>query len=255
MSAARAVTATVALLALGSTCHAQSLEQRIRAMKDATVRLTFATRPGVCGSGDAGITFRRDTPADWTRDCEPGPAHVTIRVAGGEATEITTRVGGRWVPRGDVTDLGAVPARDAAQLFLALARRNSGAAEDAVFPATIADSAEVWPGLLKLARDPAARTDARQAAVFWVGQEAAVAATRGLGEVVGDLAVDREVRESAVFALAQRPADEGVPVLIQVARTSDDPGLRKSAIFWLGQSGDSRALAYFEEVLGRGPGR
>lgn len=254
MRAAGAVAATVALLALGSACHAQSLEQRVLGTKDATVRLTFATRPGVCGTGGVNITFRTDDAADWTRDCEPGPAHVTIRVAGGEATEITTRVGGRWLARGDVTDLGAVPARDAAQLFLSLARRNSGAAEDAVFPAIIADSAEVWPGLLKLARDPAARTDARKAAVFWVGQEAADAATRGLREVVGDAAVDREVRESAVFALSQRPGDEGVPALIQVARTSDDPTLRKRAIFWLGQSGDPRALAYFEEVLVRDTG-
>jgi len=66
---------------------------------------------------------------------------------------------------------------------------------------------------------------------------------------VGDDAIEREVRESAVFALSQRPKDEAVPALLQVARTSRDPALRKRAIFWLGQTDDARALAYFEDVL------
>ena len=254
-SALAAITALGIAAGVPGRVQAQSLEQRVFAKKDATVRLTYATREGVCGNGANNISIRDSDPGDWTSDCEPGPAHVTIQVSGGELSDIKTRVGGRWVARSDVTDLGAVPAREAAQLFLSLARRNSGVAEQAVFPAIIADSAEVWPGLMALAKDPMARMDARKSAVFWVGQEAASAATRGLTEVVGDKAVDREVRESAVFALSQRPNKEGVPALLAVARTSDDPKLRKSAIFWLGQTEDPRALAYFEEVLSRAPGR
>jgi len=57
------------------------------------------------------------------------------------------------------------------------------------------------------------------------------------------------VRESAAFALSQRPHDEGVPALIRIARENPDPELRKKAIFWLGQSDDPRALALFEELL------
>lgn len=234
---------------------AQSLEQRVLAKRDATVRLTFATRPGVCGRGENTISFNDRDKGDWTSDCEQGPAHVTVSVQGGQVTDIRTRVGGKWVARNDVVDLGAVPAGDAARMFLALARRPDPAAEEAVFPAMIADSAEVWPGMLALAKDKGARTDARKSAVFWVGQAAATAATKGLSDVVGDQAVDREVRESAVFALSQRPREEAVPALIAVAEKSDDPKLRKSAIFWLGQTEDPRALAYFEEVLTRGGGR
>jgi HEAT repeat protein len=52
-----------------------------------------------------------------------------------------------------------------------------------------------------------------------------------------------------VFALSQRPRDEGVPALIRIARENPDPELRKKAIFWLGQSDDPRALALFEELL------
>ena len=52
-----------------------------------------------------------------------------------------------------------------------------------------------------------------------------------------------------MFALSQRPAEEGVPALIRIARTHRHPELRKQALFWLGQSEDPRALSLFEEIL------
>jgi HEAT repeat protein len=60
---------------------------------------------------------------------------------------------------------------------------------------------------------------------------------------------DAEVRKHAVFAMSQLPPDQGVPTLIVLARTHKDREVRKQAMFWLGQSGDPRALALFEEVL------
>jgi hypothetical protein len=42
---------------------------------------------------------------------------------------------------------------------------------------------------------------------------------------------------------------EGVPALLRIARSNPDPELRKTALFWLGQSEDPRALALFEEIL------
>jgi hypothetical protein len=248
--------ALAALLALAApaTLAAQSLEQRVLAVRDGTVRLAYATKPGVCASGDGGVTIRSDARDGWEGTCEPGPAHVALRLRGGRVAGISTHVGGRWTPASDVVDLGTVPAAEATKLFLALARRDDAGAKDAVFPALIAEGADPWRELLSLARDGRVRTDARKAAVFWVSQEAGAAATRGLADLVGDDAMDRDVRESAVFALSQRPAGEGVPALLEVARSSDDPKLRKSAIFWLGQSEDPRALAYFEQVLAK-PGR
>jgi len=87
--------------------------------------------------------------------------------------------------------------------------------------------------------------------VFWLGQAAGDAATRGLTDLVDDTSVAVEVKESAVFALSQRPRDEGVPALIRIARTHRNPELRRKAIFWLGQSEDPRALALFEELLAK----
>ncbi|HEY7545374.1 MAG TPA: HEAT repeat domain-containing protein [Blastocatellia bacterium] len=49
--------------------------------------------------------------------------------------------------------------------------------------------------------------------------------------------------------MSQRPKDEAVPLLIKIARTHSKPEVRKQAIFWLGQTGDERALEFFKEIL------
>jgi HEAT repeat protein len=91
--------------------------------------------------------------------------------------------------------------------------------------------------------------ETRRQAIFWLGQAAGAAALRGLDSIASDKSGEIEIRKQAVFALSQRPADESVPVLIRIARTSPHREVRKSALFWLGQSGDPRALALFEELL------
>ncbi len=244
----------------------QPLDRRVAAAPDGIVRLSFAARPNVCGDGRGSISMacddgscghytvsvgRRDRD-EVEYDCDSGPVRVSLRVAGGRVTNVRTYVGGRWrATSGDgVTDLGTVGAREAAAYFLALATKESGAGgEHAVFPAILADSVTVWPDLLRIAKDGRVSRRARRQAVFWLGQAAGQAATRGLTELVDDRAADRDVREQAVFALSQRPHDEGVPALIRIARENADPELRKKAIFWLGQSDDPRALALFEELL------
>ncbi len=243
----------------------QPLDRRIAAAPDGIVRLTFAARPNVCGNGRGSVSMdcedgncgrytvnvgNRDR-SDVEYDCDPGPVRVSLRVSGGHVTSLRTYVGGRWRTATDgVTDLGTVGAREAAAYFLALVTKESGAgAENAVFPAILADSVTVWPDLLRIARDGRVSRGARRQSVFWLGQAAGEAATRGLTDLVDDRSTDRDVREQAVFALSQRPHDEGVPALIRIAKENPDPELRRKAIFWLGQSDDPRALALFEELL------
>jgi HEAT repeat protein len=60
---------------------------------------------------------------------------------------------------------------------------------------------------------------------------------------------DTDVKKRAVFAPSRMPKDEGVPRLIEVAKANKNPAVRKQAMFWLGQSNDPRALAFFEQVL------
>lgn len=254
----------LAVLALGlsSSLGAQSLADRIERVRDGTVRLTYASRPGLCGDGE---TFIRDMVRDnymtmessssrrgWrSRPCEEGPARVAIFLDGGMITRAKLYVGGEWRAGEGVTDLGLVAAARAAEAFISLAERHRRA-DGLIFAATAADSSEVWPDLLRLAKNDRAPSSSRKNAVFWLSQYAGDAATRGLTELVDDDTEDREVREQAVFALSQLPRDQGVPVLIRVARTNRDPGIRRKALFWLGQSDDPRVLRLFEEILTRG---
>jgi hypothetical protein len=261
-------TLVVFAAALGAAVPAagQTLAQRVARAPDGTVRLTYAAREGVCGNGAGNISFdcaggacghrRITTNSDWDDDgpcpCDSGPVRLALEVARGRVTRLRAYVGGHWrAAAAGVTDLGVVPAAEAAHYLLDLARADGSAARDAVFPATLADSVNVWPDLVRLARDAAAPRRTREQAVFWLGQAAGEAAVKDLTALVGDDALDRDVREHAVFALSQLPKDVGVPALLQVARTNRDPEVRRKAFFWLGQTGDPRAIALFEEILTR----
>ena len=226
----------------------QSIADRVSSVRDGQVRMSFTAREDVCGNG-RNISTHRDSD-DWESWCQPGPVRVAISVRSREIVDIDTYVGGRWRARDHVTDLGMVPASDAAAYLLSLAQSERGkASKEAMFPATLADSAVVWPQLLEIAKNAERPRDTRKSAVFWLGQAAGEAATEGLGEIVYDDSGDGEVRESAIFALSQLDDDAGVPILIDIVRDHPDPNLKKKAIFWLGQSGDPRAVALFEELL------
>ena len=89
----------------------------------------------------------------------------------------------------------------------------------------------------------------RGQALFWLAQKAQQkVAQQAISDAIAN-DPETEVKKKAVFALTQMPGGEGVPLLIQVARTNRNPEVRKQAIFWLGQSKDERALAFIEEVL------
>ncbi len=93
--------------------------------------------------------------------------------------------------------------------------------------------------------------EARKQAMFWLGHKAGERALGVLKDAVEAPDGDTEVQKQAVFVLSRRPKDEAVPLLIKVARTHPKPEVRKDAIFWLGRTGDERALAFFEEILGK----
>lgn len=258
--------ALVAATTVIGTARAQSIASRIRDAKDGEVRLAFAAREGICGDGRTYIRDRSRGPGNYitmnnwdgnkgwrNRPCDDGPVRVALRVRGGELRSARTYVGGEWPDPGPgVTDLGTLSAKTAALGLIELARTSpSSNGEDVIFPATIADSFTAWPPLLALAKDRSVNRSSRKQAIFWISQAAGDKAAEGLSELVSDEDEDREVRDQAVFALSQLPKDEGIPILVRVARSNKDPQIRKKAMFWLGQSDDPRALALFEEILSR----
>jgi hypothetical protein len=254
----------LALATLAGAASAQPIAERVAAAADGEVRFHFASRPGVCGDGVRMIRLGSSTyfgsvefrgGAIVERDpCLPGPVRVALTVRRGEVESLRTTVGverGR-APAGRLTDLGAVPVSEATAYLLDLAERGEGrAASRAVLPAALADSVEIWPRLLRVARAERRPKGVRDEAMLWLSRAAANAV--GVPDSVLDEPGDEseDVREHAVFALSQLDDDAGVPELITIARTHESPRIRAKALFWLGQSGDRRALDLFEELLGR----
>lgn len=254
---------TLTLLALlAAPLGAQSLAERVRRLDDGTAEFRFAAREGVCGDGAGMIGIGRNTQIindgegygrNWRRECLPGPVRVRLTMRGGDVQNLRASVGEPRRADEPDADLGTVPAAEAARFLLELAERGGSGrvADRAILPAVLADSAKTWPQLLRLARDDSRPKNLRTNAAHWLGRQAAAAAsgTDLLAEDDDSDDDDTSVRTSAVFALSQMPREEGVPPLINVARTNRDPHVRRAALFWLGQSLDPRALDLFEEIL------
>ncbi len=247
------VLAVAALLGAALPVRAQSLAERIHQTKNGEVWVGFATRPDVCGDGagmiQSGEHGMRTEGNSWGRPCVHGPARVSFRMTEGRITKVKTVVGPEWPSaKPGVTDLGIVAPKDAARALITLAGDDARAAE-AIFAATIADSVEIWPDLLALARRKNAPEESRKQSIFWLGQEAGDKAADGLTELADADDDASEVRESAVFALSQLSDGGGVPALVKLAKTSKHPDVRRKALFWLGQTNDPRAIDVFEEIL------
>ncbi|HEX6309964.1 MAG TPA: HEAT repeat domain-containing protein [Longimicrobiales bacterium] len=250
---------------------AQSLAERVEAAPaDASVRFTFESKPGVCGDGEH-IRVRRPGDEDamtitdgrreyrvrngrvsseWDmRECTEGPVEMTLTRDDGRITSARMRVGG--TPRTADVELGSATAPAAIEFLLSenvLSRASDRAADHMIFATTLAN-ADSWPGLLRVARAQQIASGPRRAAVFWLAQAAGDRATEGLRSIIGDDSDELEVRKQAVFAISQIRSDSAIDTLIDIARTNREPEIRRNAIFWLGQSGSPRAIAFFEEVL------
>lgn len=250
--------AALALFALARPLAAQSLGERIARVSEGVIRVSFNVHRGVCGRGNS--IRHSDNTVQWGDDrnediefdeiCYPGPGRLVVQRRSGKTVSLRFYVGGRWRASSTAIDLGMAAAPDVASYLVSLVQSGTGdIAEKAVFPATLADSANVWPAFIRLARDNTRPRKAREQVVFWLGQAAGDSATAHLNSIALDNGIEREIRKQAVFALSQRPREEGIPALISIARTNRDPELRKNALFWLGQSHDPRALDLFEELI------
>ena len=258
---ARAWPALLVLATAPAVVAGQELGRRVAETADGTVHFSFAVRPGVeiCTRGirvhGDRMQWREGSRWQYEDVCRTGPAQVEVRVADGDVRRVDVlRAGDDGSP--GAVDLGEVAPAEAVSFFFDLARRgaSSRGARDALFPAVLADVPDVWRDLVAVARERDLPAGVRASALFWLGQEAAEAAMDGLTEVAFAEDEEQEVRDAAVFALSQRPSDEGVPVLMELARTAEQAKTRRTAFFWLAQSKDPRVVPFFEEILlgGRG---
>jgi len=201
----------------------------------------------------------------WAADGFTGRTRVgPLKLEGAESLYILYRIVDRSVQQVRVASpecpldtgglslhwLTGVRAADSIDWLASLATGDSSRklANSATMAIALHGDSQATDRLIALARN--GRTaDARGTALFWVAQRAGDKAVGTITQALDD--PETEIRKKAVFALSQLPKDEGVPKLIEVARSHRDPGVRKQAMFWLGQSRDPRALAFFEQVLSK----
>jgi hypothetical protein len=237
--------------------EAQSIAQQVRSAPDGKVRFAFAAKPGVCGHNNS-IQHGTRSRSNWSSgpsvdveydiECDSGPVRVVLDVRDGSVTKLRTYVGGRWRAGSNVTDLGTQSVKAASDYLLSLASEHGGkVAHEAIMPAILADSVTVWPTLVKIARDENRPSSTRKQALFWLSSQAGDRVDDGRGTS----GPDAELKKQAVFALSQQRRSESVSTLIEVARTNREPDVRRTALFWLGQSNDPRAVSVFEEILRR----
>jgi HEAT repeat protein len=248
-----------------------SIARRVAAAPDGEVRLTYATRPDVCGDGRDGVSIRRSMFFSERVEsygsvsgmrCVDGPARVTLTVRDRKVAGVRTRVGGSWAGgASDVTDLGRVSAPEAAAYFIALVPQLEGSSRhDPMLAAAVADSANVAPEMLRLARTTTLSRETRRRAVHWAGALGDASMVAPLTELARANGSDRNtsaddvgpgngLEGAAVGALSMIPDDAGIPALMTLARDGSTT-VRKAAVFWLGQRDDERGRALVRTVAG-----
>jgi len=239
--------------------HAQSLDARVTA-SDGRVQVIYPSRPTACGDGQGliGNVLGRSTyysgnttfsgHGNWSDGpCVHGPARVVTTVMGGEVTRIRSYVGPVPATTSDTRTINASASEAVGWLGNIASRSPGRVASEVMLPLVLADTVEPWPLLIRIARDENRPRDVRRAATTWlsmgVSDHLGIADTR-------DESTDDEMRSQAVFVLSQRPKSESVPELIDLARSAKHASARRAAIFWLGQTGDERAIEVYAELLG-----
>jgi hypothetical protein len=244
----------------------QALAARVSSVRNGAVQFEFPSREDACGDGRSYIRIGDSMNGSFDsnsnlQNCEPGPVRIVLEMKDGHLTALRDYLGPVPPPKPGVTELGEVSAAEGSAYLLSLVEspRDGRVVNRAVFPAMLARDVVAWPTLLRIAKADGGRQRGRAGDVaFWLARYAA-AKLAGSDDPFavrddGDESADETVKEHAVFALSQLRQGEGIEPLIQVARSNKDQRLRAKAMFWLGQSGDPRALELFEQVLtGRAP--
>ena len=251
------------LLALGpSRSGAQGLGERIASASQPRVQFSFAARSGVCGNGRTFINVMGSTwvgswsDSDRREVCSEGPVRVVVDRAGREVVSITAYVG----PEGDkvdgIADLGRVRTRDAADYLLGLAERAEGrVSRDAILPAVLADSVDVNPRLLVIARNQNTARETRRSAISWLSRPLD-ARERGVADVAAALVAiandeddNQSVRQQALRSLARLEHGAGTNALMTLARDANRSWLAREALASLTSSGDPRARQHLRDVV------
>jgi len=102
--------------------------------------------------------------------------------------------------------------------------------------------------LVDLASNANESTEMRKKALFWAGQT---------GTPFSRLAAmysktrETEMKDQMIFVFSQRHEPAALEKLMDIAKNDPDREARRKALFWLGQSHDSRVSAFLADIINR----
>jgi HEAT repeat protein len=249
----QAVTGLALVVSAAGSVGAQTVERRVSGAPDGNVTFHFASRADVCGDGRNYI--RADDMwmgsfNDGVRSmaCERGPIRVLLTRDGRDIIRITTFAGPVAEEPG-ATNLGAVPAADAAAWLLGIAGRIDGRpGREAIMPAALADSALVTRELLAIARNTDRSRELRRSALSWVvrrrgerGELSSEEVSRTLVAIARDENEVRTVRDQALSSLARLESASSLDALVAMTTGTTEAWLARRAVESMASSGDPRA--------------
>jgi len=259
----RATAALALLVSVAGSVSAQTLERRVSGAPDGNVTFYFASRADVCGDGRTYI--RADDMwmgsfNDGVRsmECERGPIRVLLTRDGKDILRIAT-YGGPVAEEPGATNLGAVPAAEAAAWLLGIAGRIDGRpGREAIMPAALADSALVTRELLAIARNTDRSRELRRSALSWVvrrrgerGELTAEEVSRTLVAIARDEAEVRTVRDQALSSLSRLESQASLDALVSMTTGTSEAWLSRRAIEMMANSGDPRAHDHLRSAAER----
>ena len=210
---------TLAIVPALGAQSSSTIAARVASAPDGEVRMAYASRPDACGDGGSNISFGHSSSSGSTRAfdgwsgssrCLHGPARVALTVRDHQVVAVQPHIGGAWSSAAAAIDLGTVPSAQAAAFFVSLAPK---------LPAKKPQRSALLAAVL--ADSAAIAPDLQRLA-----RDGSVPAVSALGML----------------------EEEGVPALMDVARSGNEE-VRKSAVFWLGQSDEPRARAVVRSVI------
>jgi len=251
------------LVCAAGSVGAQTLERRVAGAPDGNVTFNFASRADVCGDGRSYI--RADDMwmgsfNDGVRAmaCERGPIRVLLIRDGKEVLRISTYAGPVAEEPG-ATNLGAVPAVEAASWLLGIASRIDGRpGREAIMPAALADSALVTRDLLAIARNTDRSRELRRSALSWVvrrrgerGELTADEVSRTLVTIARDETEVRTVRDQALSSLSRLESASSLDALVAMTTGTTEAWLARRAVEMMASSGDPRAHDHLRSAAER----
>lgn len=245
------------------------LARRVTGASDGLVKMSYASRDGICGDGR---TFIADgtspsrgydvwfvggmsmsgTMNDIGSRCIRGPVRLLLVVRDHRVVDVQPFVG----PTSTATEragleLGTVSVGEVSRYLIDLAGHGrENLASNAILAASLADSVRIAGQLAAMAQNKALSSSVREGALKWAGRVGAREGDRNAARVARVILEDRDdqidVRERAVRVIGEEP--DGASYLRSQYRQLDDLTLRERIVRVVAENGTKTDMDWIRAI-------